>query len=215
MIERKGYSLKVRDLKESGEFIGFASVYGKPDLMGDMVERGAFSKSIREQGDGLVMLWNHNADMPIGSMRVEDDPKGLIGHGRIDLDDAEGRAAHNRLLKGYVKGLSIGFQIPASADAVRYDAEGIRHLHQVRLLEVSLTAIPAMPEAQVIAAKSLRDMPRILAAIEPGQLAAGELKALRDARELVDRLLQSSAPEAPDPALLADLRDLAKLVRVQ
>ena len=45
--ELKAYS---SDEENKGEFTGYASVFGNVDLGGDIVERGAFQKSLRRKG---------------------------------------------------------------------------------------------------------------------------------------------------------------------
>ena len=65
------FSLKLKSLDDEGSFTGYASTYGgPPDLVGDIIEPGAFAQSIAEQGKGYPLLWSHRTDEPIGLVKV-------------------------------------------------------------------------------------------------------------------------------------------------
>src|SRR5271170_3012225 len=63
------FTLRLKQLPdEDGTFTGYGSTYGgPPDLVGDIIEPGAFQQSIAQQGKGLPLLWSHRTDQPIGS----------------------------------------------------------------------------------------------------------------------------------------------------
>ena len=69
-LERKfsqfGETLKVTD---GVEIEGYASLFGQPDQSGDVVQKGAYAKSLgalKAQGQHVKMLWQHDASEPIG-----------------------------------------------------------------------------------------------------------------------------------------------------
>jgi len=73
-MEVKDITIADFELKQEGEdkgiFTGFGSTFGgKPDAHGDIIEKGAFAKTIMEGGAqriGVAMLWSHNSDRPVG-----------------------------------------------------------------------------------------------------------------------------------------------------
>lgn len=50
-----------------GTFSGYASLFGRADLGGDVVAPGAFAESLRRRGAaGVRLLWQHDPAEPIG-----------------------------------------------------------------------------------------------------------------------------------------------------
>ncbi len=43
--------MKVESLSEDGEFSGYAAIFGNVDSVGDVIEKGALTKTIREDFD--------------------------------------------------------------------------------------------------------------------------------------------------------------------
>lgn len=135
---------------DTGRFEGLASVYGITDLGGDIVEKGAFNKSIKDRGAEVPILWQHDSGLSIGLGEVHDTPKGLAISGQLELELPEAKSAYIRLKAGLVKGLSIGYKsIP---DKTTMD-KGIRRLKEVILYEVSLVTFPMNEKALVTAVK--------------------------------------------------------------
>lgn len=190
-------------MTETGEFTGLGAVYGELDLQGDVIERGAFRKSINEQSDGYPLLWSHRQDTPVGLAKLEDDSKGLRVHGRIDRQDPDGEIAYQRVQKKLVKGLSIGYTVP-NASAVKYAADGTRYLSEVRLHEMSLVVVPAQPGAQILTVKQLGDATRLLKQFA-GTQEAEELAELKRIEAEVKRLLANTEPNG----IVAELKRLA------
>ncbi len=143
--------LAVKSIAEDGTFEGLLSPYGNVDDGGDMVERGAFTKSMAEHGNTVPMLWQHKADCPIGELTLDDRADGLWVKGRLLLDDdvPEAKKAY-ALLKGQIiKGLSIGY------DAVQKSVvDGVRHLKELRLWEGSVVTFPMNTSALISSVKS-------------------------------------------------------------
>jgi HK97 family phage prohead protease len=152
--------LKVLD--DAGTFTGYGSTYGgEPDLTGDVIEAGAFNQSIKQQGSGYPLLWAHKSDEPIGIAKISDDPKGLLVHGSLLLEDPAAKRAHLHLKSGTIKGLSIGYSLPYGEGKISYN-DGSRVLREIHLHELSLVAIPANPKATVTNVKSLTDVEHVL-----------------------------------------------------
>ena len=61
-------TIKIKSISENGEIEGYASVFGEEDSYGDIVQKGAFSKSIDEFNCGKKpkLLWQHDTTEPIG-----------------------------------------------------------------------------------------------------------------------------------------------------
>jgi HK97 family phage prohead protease len=158
----RDFDLKVKQLSESGVFTGLASTYGNVDLGGDVIESGAFVRTLQQRGAEVPILWSHDQSNPVGIGTLTDTAAGLEIRGSLDMDIQSGRDAYSRLKKKIVRGLSIGFR--SVQDVVK---DGIRHLTDVDLFEVSLVAVPMNEAARVTSVKaaelaSIRDFERFL-----------------------------------------------------
>lgn len=142
-------------VKNTVDIEGYGSVFGVKDSYGDVVERGAFNESLDKNGMPH-MLWQHNADQPIGVWKeVREDSVGLYMRGQILTDVQAGKEAASLIKNGAIKGLSIGFI--TEADEIDR-ATNLRKLKRVNLLEVSLVTFPANKLANVTAWKN--DLPK-------------------------------------------------------
>jgi len=109
--EYKSFVFQLEDAnEESGEFSGYAAVFGNVDSGRDVIERGAFSKTIREDFDRIKILSQHNdCDLPIGKpLELREDEKGLYIRGKIS-DTQRGRDIKTLLKDGVLNELSIGY----------------------------------------------------------------------------------------------------------
>lgn len=145
---KKQFKFAVKALTENGSFEGLASTYGNTDLGGDVVEPGAFAKTLSEKSS-VPILWSHDIQEPIGIGKLTDSPQGLIVKGELALEVPAGQKAYALLKRGIVQGLSIGYDVVKQ----RFVGE-IRKLQEVKLWEVSLVVFPMNPESQVTAVKN-------------------------------------------------------------
>jgi uncharacterized protein len=153
----------VKQLDSEGRFTGYASVYDVVDLVGDVVERGAYTRTIAERPI-VKILFNHNANLPIGLGRLEDSARGLLLHGELNLDVSTAREVYSNLKRGVLDALSIGYEVRKSSRR----ADGVRVLKDISVFEVSLVTFPANTAALIIDVKEHQP----LAAKLRGQTAA-------------------------------------------
>lgn len=201
--EYKSFKFELESTDESGEFSGYAAVFGNRDSGGDIIERGAFSKTIREDFDRIKILSQHSdCELPIGKpLELREDEKGLFIRGRIS-DTTKGRDIQTLMKDGVLNELSIGY------DAVEFDfdsEQGVRRLKEIRLWEVSIVTWAMNDQAKIDDVKSLAEELSLEA--KSGKLTQARLNALKPfiavVRELVDILgpflePPAQAPEDPD-----------------
>lgn len=173
--------------EESGIFSGYAAVYGNVDSGGDIIEPGAFTKTIAEGWERVKILALHNdCWLPIGRpLELREDSNGLFIKAKIS-DTSMGRDIKVLLKDGVLNELSIGYD-PIVFD---YDENGIRHLREVKLWEVSVVTWAMNPEAVITDYKQARDVAdyavslveEATAEVKAGRKISGaRLKALKDA----------------------------------
>ena len=140
--------------KDYGTFEGYGSIFGNKDLGNDVIEMGAFTKSLkRRKPKSVKLLYQHKSDMPIGVFdEIKEDELGLKVKGRLALKTQAGAEAYELLKMGALDGLSIGFKI--NPDEVSYDRRANKRIiKEVDLMEVSLVTFPMNPQATVRSVK--------------------------------------------------------------
>lgn len=150
------------------EISGYASLFGRCDQGGDIVEKGAYSASLARlvaSGRRVRMLWQHDPTEPIGIWdEVREDAQGLFVKGRLLPEVARAREAAALIAAGAIDGLSIGYRTVRATK----DGQGRRRLSEVELWEVSLVTFPMLATARVHAMTKaqadLRDLARVLEA---------------------------------------------------
>lgn len=157
---------------KTGEFAGYASVFGNRDSYDDVIEPGAFKATLREwqkdkkyppmllQHGGWMM--NDTDALPVGKWdKMEEDDVGLRVEGRlINLDTDLGKRVYGAMKEGVLDGMSIGYRAKKFVMGTKPE-EPRRVLQAVELVEVSLVTFPANGKARVSAVKSACDIKSI------------------------------------------------------
>jgi Escherichia/Staphylococcus phage prohead protease len=134
---------------------GYAAVFGNLDSYSDVIQKGAFSRTLAEQGPTRVTLRGHDVDRVIGVGSFVEDNYGLFGKYRFvaGVKDAEETLALVRA--SALTGISIGYSVPANGYSYK---NGNRILTDLDLFETSFVTFPANDLARVTGAdeKALR-----------------------------------------------------------
>jgi HK97 family phage prohead protease len=186
---------------------GYASTFGNVDLGGDVIQAGAFSKTIQETKGVWPILLDHNPRTPVGyNVEASEDKKGLKTRSEILLitDEAKNRYELAKLAAKHKTkmGMSIGFSLVKWA----YDKEGaVRNIQEVKMWEHSLVTFPMNPKATVSGVKELSDE-QLEQVIKMLKRAGYGLKEINSALGLVAP--KSAAGQDTDPELLQSLANL-------
>jgi uncharacterized protein len=135
---------------EDNMFEGYGSFFGNVDSHGDIVEKGAFKKTIKENKDRIKILWQHDTWKPIGKpVHMEEDSKGLYIKAKIAQTEV-GKDAMTLMRDGIVNELSIGYNVVKD----EWDRDkDIRRLKEVKLYEISAVTFASNPKATVTGVK--------------------------------------------------------------
>ena len=139
-------------------FEGYAAAYGNTDTDGDVIEQGAFAKSIKEgyPAGSIKVLWQHDARQPIGKpIEMREDSRGLWVKSKISRT-AKGDEALELMRDGVINRLSVGFSIPNGKSS--FDQNGTRRIHEGKLFEYSLVTWPANDQAIITGVKTLKEI---------------------------------------------------------
>jgi HK97 family phage prohead protease len=149
---KPSFSVSIKEIAEDGSFEGLLAVYNNVDLGGDLIEQGAFTKTIKEHGSEVPLLWQHKPEEPIGTLSLIDGPDSLRIKGRLLLELPVARKAYLLLKAGIIKGMSIGY------DTIKDAMDGkVRRLKELRLWEGSIVTFPMNEAAMVTAIKAIRE----------------------------------------------------------
>ena len=196
-----------------GVFSGYASIFGNEDQGNDIVQKGAFTKSLTQRPAPKVkMLFQHKTDEPIGVFeKIYEDQKGLYVQGRLAMKTQKGKETYELLKMGALDGMSIGFKADPQKQGYNENKRGIRTLKEVDLMEISLVTFPMNEEAMVQSVKgnlkSIRDWEKILR--DAGGLSRTEAKI--GAKALAESLNQRDADE--NKQLVALLHKVASIIK--
>lgn len=198
-----------------GRIAGYASVFGAVDLGKDVVERGAFARSLDTRGvTGIRMLFQHDPAEVIGRWTaIREDARGLYVEGRISTEVAKGREVLALLRNGGLDGLSIGFRTVKARKEAR---TGVRRILEADLWEISVVTFPMLPQARVTAVKAgrlptAREFERWL--VRDAGLTRSEAKAVV-AEGFASLRRRRDGASRTEPAGLADtIRDAARALQ--
>lgn len=172
-VEYKTVSFLVKSIdQDQGIVTGLASPMGNVDRQKDQVEPGAYTKTLQEGQQRIsngrrymcATLWMHNPDQPTGGvLSGEETPEGLEVTMKYDISTNAAGYPKNPIAtmvfsgfkEGYIDELSIGY-IAIKYD---YDKQGVRHLREIQLIEISGVTMlfAANPEA-LVAASGVKSM---------------------------------------------------------
>jgi len=140
--------IKTVGTDNTGVFTGLASMFGNKDLHGDVIQKGAFTKSLarmKSEGRRPAMLDHHRMDAPVGVWdTITETEKGLEAQGTLTMAVTRAAELHALAKAGALTGLSIGFRT--------IDEEfknGTRIIKEIDLWEISLVTMPANEEARI------------------------------------------------------------------
>lgn len=193
VFERKSHPSEIKLVNaDEGVWECYASTFKPtPDPYGDVVDKGAFKRTIKENFKRIRNLWNHNVDEPIGRpLALSEDDHGLYAKNKLSLGVQRAKDVRELMADGVINETSIGFD--TITDRVK---EGFRHLVEVRLWDISPVTYGANEEAAVLSVKNtletlrlkglpdelLRELLNLPPEITPEQLKRGiaALQALR------------------------------------
>ncbi|MBX5268556.1 HK97 family phage prohead protease [Rhizobium sp. NLR17b] len=211
---------------KEGTFSGYGSIFGNIDSHGDVVQKGAFTRTLREwEGKSKLpkMLLQHGGfygpvdDMlPIGKWTsMEENSKGLKVEGELfGLNTDRGALIYEGMKSGELDGLSIGYRAKKYTLGTK-PTEPYRTLEDVDLLEVSVVLWGSNDKALVSQVKGLepfnpreleRDLKSILSGADAVRAVAIVKKHLQ--REAEGHTTSSSRDEEAALELLDELKKL-------
>lgn len=144
----------------TGVVEGYASVFGNIDLGGDIVEQGAFRKTLKERlGSGAIKLVDSHMAFREGTNAIigvvteaKEDQYGLWFKAKLS-STARAQEIRKKITEGILNALSFGFDVIKSEPDKGTD--GVRRLKELRLYEVSVVGWGMNPKAALTRVKGV------------------------------------------------------------
>jgi HK97 family phage prohead protease len=162
-MEYKGCVSEIKDVTEKGTVTFYAAVFGNRDLGNDIIDQGAFKKTLMENAKTIRHFKHHDQwQMPGVIQDIKEDNYGLLVQSKLILNTQLGRETYEEyramVEAGKSMDHSIGFRAIKSEPYTENEEE-IRRLKEIRLFEVStLTAFGMNPLAQTVGVKSFEEL---------------------------------------------------------
>lgn len=158
MFRKSDSIFDIKTIDENGIIEGYGSTFGgEPDSYGDIIEQGAFSKSLKDHKSNGTMpkiLWQHDVKKPIGKWtEAVEDKKGLHVTGRLTMDSPQAQEAYALMKDGVVDRLSIGYRLKKYE---KNEDDGTWLLKELDLQEISIVTFPANDNATINSVKAAK-----------------------------------------------------------
>ena len=148
---------------DTGVFSAYVSVWDNVDSYGDVMRKGAFSKTLEEwqaKGAPIPVLWSHRTDDPdmnIGHViEAKEDDRGLLVKAQIDLDSPKGATVYRLMKGGRVREFSFAYSVTDGSPQTK-DGNSFYEIRGVNLYEVGPTPVGANPATELLDLKARAD----------------------------------------------------------
>lgn len=140
---------ELSDYDEKNSIVkGYGSYFDNKDADDDVIMRGAYQKTIKENGERVKYLYQHNMMQPIGKMNeLYEDEKGLVFVAEVPKTQL-GKDVIELMKAGVITENSVGI-LPIQKE----DRGDYRELKEVKLFEISAVTLAANDQAKIMDVK--------------------------------------------------------------
>lgn len=142
--------------QHAGIIKGYGSYFGNKDSDSDVITKGAYSKTIKENGERVKYLYQHDMMQPIGKMReLYEDDKGLVFVAEIAKTQL-GKDVVELMKSGVITENSVGIMPIQKQNKGDY-----REITEVKLYEISAVTLAANDQAKILDVKGNVDVEKL------------------------------------------------------
>jgi HK97 family phage prohead protease len=140
---------ELSDYDEKNSLVkGYGSYFGNKDADNDVISKGAYQKTIKENGERVKYLYQHNMMQPIGKMKeLYEDDRGLVFVAEVPRTSL-GKDVIELMKAGVITENSVGI-LPIQKE----DKGDYRELKEVKLFEISAVTLAANDMAKIMDVK--------------------------------------------------------------
>lgn len=142
--------------ENAGIIKGYGSYFGNKDSDSDVILKGAYKKTIAENGNRVKYLYQHDMNQPIGKMtELYEDDKGLVFVAEIAKTQL-GKDVVELMKSGVITENSVGIMPIQKQNKGDY-----REISEVKLYEISAVTLAANDQAKILDVKGNIDVEKI------------------------------------------------------
>ena len=142
--------------EKAGIIKGYGSYFGNKDSDNDVITKGAYKKTIAENGDRVKYLYQHDMNQPIGKMtELYEDDKGLVFVAEIAKTQL-GNDVVQLMKSGVITENSVGIMPIQKNNKGDY-----REITEVKLYEISAVTLAANDQAKILDVKGNIDVDKL------------------------------------------------------
>lgn len=142
--------------ENAGIIKGYGSYFGNKDSDSDIIVKGAYTKTIQENGERVKYLYQHDMNQPIGKMReLYEDDKGLVFVAEIAKTQL-GKDVVELMKSGVITENSVGIMPIQKENKGDY-----REIKEVKLYEISAVTLAANDQAKILDVKGNVDLEKL------------------------------------------------------
>ena len=142
--------------EKAGIIKGYGSYFGNKDSDNDVIAKGAYKKTIAENGDRVKYLYQHDMNQPIGKMtELYEDEKGLVFVAEIAKTQL-GNDVVELMKSGVITENSVGIMPIQKNNKGDY-----REITEVKLYEISAVTLAANDQAKILDVKGNIDVDKL------------------------------------------------------
>ena len=151
-MEYKAVGLNMKAEGDLGIYEGYFAVFDNIDDGLDVIHPGAFTKTLEERAPRIKVFYAHDWDKLIGPAPdvLKEDETGLYARGHLTLGTFWGNEAWALMKDGALTEGSIGYRVKD----YKYSDNGIRHLYDLDLYEISPVPLGMNPLTELSAVKA-------------------------------------------------------------
>jgi len=142
--------------EKAGIIKGYGSYFGNKDSDNDVIMKGAYKKTIAENGERVKYLYQHDMNQPIGKMtELYEDEKGLVFVAEIAKTQL-GKDVVELMKSGVITENSVGIMPLQKNNKGDY-----REITEVKLYEISAVTLAANDQAKILDVKGNVDVEKL------------------------------------------------------
>jgi HK97 family phage prohead protease len=142
--------------EKAGIIKGYGSYFGNKDSDNDVIVKGAYKKTIAENGERVKYLYQHDMNQPIGKMtELYEDDKGLVFVAEIAKTQM-GMDVVELMKSGVITENSVGIMPIQKENKSDY-----REIKEVKLYEISAVTLAANDQAKILDVKGNIDVEKL------------------------------------------------------
>ncbi len=148
---------EIIDLDDKNNIVkGYGSYFDNEDSDKDIIRRGAYQKTIQENGKRVKYIYQHDMMKPLGKMsELYEDEKGLVFTAEIPKTQL-GNDVIQLMKAGVITENSVGIM-----PIVKENKGDYREIKEVKLYEISAVTMAANDQAKILDVKGISNMDQV------------------------------------------------------